>query len=126
MSESQHCRAGEDLPHQCFMIADQSQGAGRHECSEKRFDSYDTSQLLEDRSDIKTFSSKAARGLRNQPAQDAEFGEFAPMSWGPASRRAAYLVSYLDRVSLLEIATRSEERRVEKECGSTCRSRWWP
>src|SRR3546814_18134825 len=87
------------------MIADQSQGAGRHECSEKRFDSYDTSQLPEDRSDIKTFSSKAARGLRNQPAQDAEFGEFAPMSWGPASRRAAYLVSYLARVSHLEIAT---------------------
>src|SRR3546814_13236058 len=52
MSESQHCRAGEDLPHQCFMIADQSQGAGRHECSEKRFDSYDASQLLEDRSEI--------------------------------------------------------------------------
>src|SRR3546814_5810321 len=63
MSESQHCRAGEDLPHQCFMIADQSQGAGRHECSEKRFDSYDTSQLLEDSSDIKTFSSKAAREI---------------------------------------------------------------
>src|SRR3546814_5525390 len=75
MSESQHCRAGEDLPHQCFMIADQSQGAGRHECSEKRFDSYDTSQLLEDSSEIKTFSSKADRGSRNQPTQDAEFGE---------------------------------------------------
>src|SRR3546814_15148431 len=23
-------------------------------------------------------------------------------------------------------ATTSEERRVGKECGSTCRSRWWP
>src|SRR3546814_18930986 len=111
------------------MIADQSQGAGRHECSEKRFDSYDTSQLLEDRSDIKTFSSKAARGLRNQPAQDAEFGEFAPMSWGPASRRAAYLVSYLDRVSLLAIATErfGEHRTVRtrlKEIGKeACRER---
>src|SRR3546814_4783456 len=24
------------------------------------------------------------------------------------------------------IGVRSEERRVGKECGSTCRSRWWP
>src|SRR3546814_11640109 len=113
MSESQHCRAGEDLPHQCFITAE-SQGAGRHQCSEKRFDGYDTSQLLEDRSDIETFSSKAARGLRNQPAQYAEFGEFAPMRWGPASRRADFLVSYLDRVSLPEFPTGRfvEHRRV--------------
>src|SRR3546814_11717754 len=26
----------------------------------------------------------------------------------------------------LEAARRSEGRRVGKECGSTCRSRWWP
>src|SRR3546814_12564314 len=25
-----------------------------------------------------------------------------------------------------EVALRSEERRVGKECVSTCRSRWWP
>src|SRR3546814_11797821 len=24
------------------------------------------------------------------------------------------------------VGQRSEERRVGKECGSTCRSRWWP
>src|SRR3546814_20602125 len=29
-------------------------------------------------------------------------------------------------VGLLGMPTRSEERRVGKECGSTCRSRWSP
>src|SRR3546814_16735300 len=28
--------------------------------------------------------------------------------------------------TLLDDNGRSEERRVGKECGSTCRSRWWP
>src|SRR3546814_997436 len=28
--------------------------------------------------------------------------------------------------SLQQLLLRSEERRVGKECGSTCRSRWWP
>src|SRR3546814_7125499 len=32
----------------------------------------------------------------------------------------------LDRLSLLIAAHRSEERRVGKECVSTCRSRWSP
>src|SRR3546814_15776637 len=37
MSESQHSRGGEDLPHRCFMIAAHSPGAGRLECrSEER------------------------------------------------------------------------------------------
>src|SRR3546814_15502150 len=27
---------------------------------------------------------------------------------------------------IITIASRSEERRVGKECVSTCRSRWWP
>src|SRR3546814_19886867 len=27
-------------------------------------------------------------------------------------------------IALIETASRSEERRVGKECGSTCRSRW--
>src|SRR3546814_19306160 len=31
-----------------------------------------------------------------------------------------------DRSLQLESVKRSEERRVGKECVSTCRSRWWP
>src|SRR3546814_16004786 len=34
------------------------------------------------------------------------------------------LLAHLDRLSV-EVG-RSEERRVGKECVSTCRSRWWP
>src|SRR3546814_15477934 len=30
------------------------------------------------------------------------------------------------RSTIREIRARSEERRVGKACGSTCRSRWWP
>src|SRR3546814_14121110 len=33
---------------------------------------------------------------------------------------------YLTQLALLEPATRSEERRVGKECVSTCRYRWSP
>src|SRR3546814_10535249 len=32
----------------------------------------------------------------------------------------------IEQVGLKEDLTRSEERRVGKECGSTCRSRWSP
>src|SRR3546814_18912443 len=38
---------------------------------------------------------------------------------GPVNGRAA---ASIDRSA----PTRSEERRVGKECVSTCRSRWWP
>src|SRR3546814_18410376 len=31
-----------------------------------------------------------------------------------------------DRTDARRKATRSEERRVGKECDSKCRSRWWP
>src|SRR3546814_12859040 len=29
-------------------------------------------------------------------------------------------------IAVIILRKRSEERRVGKECGSTCRSRWWP
>src|SRR6184192_1791819 len=52
-----------------------------------------------------------------------------PISGDPAvSRpepRAALVGKPLDRL-LGFVAERSEERRVGKECQSTCRSRWWP
>src|SRR3546814_13813829 len=38
-----------------------------------------------------------------------------------------YLLSDLTNIIQLEMGKmRSEERRVGKECVSTCRSRWWP
>src|SRR3546814_14363529 len=37
----------------------------------------------------------------------------------PTTASAAGEVAYVRR-------SRSEERRVGKECGSTCRFRWWP
>src|SRR3546814_16324980 len=36
------------------------------------------------------------------------------------------LISDNGRMSQIRIDGRSEERRVGKECFSTCRSRWWP
>src|SRR3546814_15856923 len=43
------------------------------------------------------------------------------------SGRSLTLVGFAGKVVLLNIwATRSDERRVGKECVSTCRSRWWP
>src|SRR3546814_19533125 len=38
--------------------------------------------------------------------------------------RAGWLIGAL--VIVAGVAFRSEERRVGKECVSTCRSRWWP
>src|SRR3546814_16866211 len=48
-----------------------------------------------------------------------------------SSAQSAALVCTGDSCSLLAVSppggvTRSEERRVGKECVSTCRSRWWP
>src|SRR3546814_17637278 len=45
-----------------------------------------------------------------------------------ASRRVEDVTEAAARpLDLLAIEVmRSEERRVGKECGSTCRSRWWP
>src|SRR3546814_20574276 len=40
--------------------------------------------------------------------------------------RDAFELGMLPPVSALKTLPRSEERRVGKECVSTCRSRWWP
>src|SRR3546814_12049889 len=50
---------------------------------------------------------------RRQPVSFTELGHFAQLDRSPVSRT----VRVLDR---------SEERRVGKECVSTCRSRWSP
>src|SRR3546814_15942045 len=44
-------------------------------------------------------------------------------AFGPAYEAARELVA---TGQVLAKAARSEERRVGKECVSTCRSRWWP
>src|SRR3546814_16717112 len=48
-----------------------------------------------------------------------------------AFKKAAWLFGETDRCLVQSLATcallrRPEERRVGKECVSTCRSRWWP
>ena len=73
--------------------------------------------------------------LDNISDQDTQFSDDNPSSvkkldlrHDPRLRRA----SFLEWISQLEIAfssnkyTRSEERRVGKECDSSCRSRWSP
>src|SRR3546814_19331248 len=47
-------------------------------------------------------------------------------SWGADC--VLLIVAALDHglMAELEACARSEERRVGKECVSTCRSRWWP
>src|SRR3546814_14946803 len=42
------------------------------------------------------------------------------------ARRTAELIKYAANAFLAVKITRSEERRVGKECVSTCRSRWSP
>src|SRR3546814_11803432 len=42
------------------------------------------------------------------------------------ARRPAYMATLWDHLALIRMRYRSEERRVGKECVSTCRSRWSP
>src|SRR3546814_19980709 len=45
--------------------------------------------------------------------------------FGSSNSQIATLVERQTRYVML-VKVRSEERRVGKECVSTCRSRWWP
>src|SRR3546814_7639041 len=58
-------------------------------------------------------SDLAARGAASLPAQGARDRRGVTMTW--TAGLAIYMVTW-----------RSEERRVGKECVSTCRSRWSP
>src|SRR3546814_15422660 len=67
------------------------------------------------------------RGVEEDPPGGSA-AEPAPAELG---RRVAHREPDLaggghQRVALVEVEVRSEERRVGKECVSTCRSRWWP
>src|SRR3546814_11257132 len=44
----------------------------------------------------------------------------------PATASGAVFVTLEDEGGIINVVVRSEERRVGKECGSTCRSRWLP
>src|SRR3546814_9037307 len=44
----------------------------------------------------------------------------------PKGGVGSFVVLTSTRVAYLDLTGRSEERRVGKECVSTCRSRWWP
>src|SRR3546814_19357838 len=63
---------------------------------------------------IAAFPIDALAPQRNQPAHRVDLLRAAPL---PGSR--------LDRTRTIALV-RSEERRVGKECVSTCRSRWSP
>src|SRR3546814_14244242 len=49
-----------------------------------------------------------------------------PAVYGPGDRESLELFRMAARGLVLLPPARSEERRVGKECGSTCRSRWSP
>src|SRR3546814_12459664 len=60
--------------------------------------------------------------------EQAEQGLAAPWGYKQGSNPKGENYPWLqDLLEILDHASsRSEERRVGKECGSTCRSRWWP
>src|SRR3546814_18247410 len=64
-----------------------------------------------------------SRGDRRTLDRGNDRGQIADAGFGldPAGEVAAD-IAFVDK----GIADRSEERRVGKECVSTCRSRWWP
>src|SRR3546814_12350587 len=84
---------------------------------------------LEDNPDIKRYRGNTA--LFAQIGQDDGLRLTTNTRFNFSSGKGAIdaELSYpLDRIvdSSLNIYVRSEERRVGKECGSTCRSRWSP
>src|SRR3546814_4643652 len=65
------------------------------------------------------------RGARPPEAQSTGLGE--PVTSDVMENNVRRLADSLERShSLLDEIERSEERRVGKECVSTCRSRWSP
>src|SRR3546814_14307016 len=85
------------------------------------------------------YMDRAAQHLQSSGGtfDDALLAHLSPMGWVHISLTGDYLWQRANRISPGEFRTlndpmaslklvRSEERRVGKECGSTCRSRWWP
>src|SRR3546814_2638367 len=65
-------------------------------------------------------SSDLAAGI--DPRRHIVFNQ----SQNPAHAELAWVFNCVARLGWLNRMTRSEERRVGKECVSTCRSRWSP
>src|SRR3546814_3800601 len=66
-------------------------------------------------------SSDLAGGVLNA------YGKFAIPAFTPVILNVCLIASaFVDSGSVYALAWRSEERRVGKECVSTCRSRWSP
>src|SRR3546814_19441242 len=55
-----------------------------------------------------------------------DFGVQGKLLWRPGPDTKITLRGFYDRTKSDQRLGRSEERRVGKECGSTCRSRWPP
>src|SRR3546814_17660017 len=91
----------------------------------------DRAPLVEKARELKAAQAEAAdlAGLVGDSASDAEMRELAQEELATAEVRIAALDRELKVLMLPKDAadeTRSEERRVGKECVSTCRSRWSP
>src|SRR3546814_12714371 len=69
---------------------------------------------------VEAMAHHQRRGLELPPAN------FQHVRLGAAARRGAADVGFVVHVRLSWTGVRSEERRVGKECVSTCRSRWSP
>src|SRR3546814_21059457 len=64
----------------------------------------------------------------NSRRMHQEFYKFklAPHGWCFSNRKLQFKGGRLCKILLLATPARSKERRVGKECVSTCRSRWSP
>src|SRR3546814_5758081 len=72
-------------------------------------------------SDLKTFASAASASIRKSDSLCRVGGDEFIILMTTASRARGYSAA-----EHLHARLRSEERRVGKECVSTCRSRWSP
>src|SRR3546814_12725631 len=88
------------------------QGAGRKQAVEPRLDR--TARHAEGDGDFRERRATVAAQMRHDPAVEVVGNEFGAGHRFPLSDSSACLTR------------RSEERRVGKECVSTCRSRWSP
>src|SRR3546814_19765769 len=83
---------------------------------EDEFNDWYTNQHLDDVLAIPGFTAAQRFKIKGAPV--------SPTSW---EYFAVYEVDHEDPQSVLDdMMSRSEERRVGKECVSTCRSRWSP
>src|SRR3546814_19530861 len=73
-------------------------------------------------------TAAALQDANNPPFSDAQLAALRPRRGRPPKARPKIQVSIRYSADVIEFfkSGRSEERRVGKECVSTCRSRWSP